>query len=226
MSFSGRAFSVALALLAAVRVAAAAEPRAGTLELDPARTLIEFRLPGALHTTHGTFRLERGSIKADPRTGAASGVIDVDAASGDSGFAARDRRMKERVLETEKYPTIVFTPVHIDGRMDASGQFRAALQGVMTVHGSQHEIVIDAEGRLAGQEVTATCRFSIPYVEWGMKDPSLLFLTVAKQVDVEVTAAGHVVWSADSAGTPAALDAGRPARLPPRSPKNDLSRAH
>jgi len=29
----------------------------------------------------------------------------------------------------------------------------------------------------------------------GMKDPSILFFTVAKQVDIDIVAAGHVVWT-------------------------------
>jgi hypothetical protein len=55
-----------LRLAVEVHGAASAELRSGTLELDPSKTLIEFRLPGALHTTHGTFKLERGTITADP----------------------------------------------------------------------------------------------------------------------------------------------------------------
>jgi hypothetical protein len=50
------------------------------------------------------------------------------------------------------------------------------------------------EGRLDGERVAATCRFSVPYVEWGLKDPSMLFLTVAKEVEIEVTVAGDLTW--------------------------------
>src|SRR5208282_3983842 len=85
MSFSIRAFVFVLATAAFVHQAAAAELRSGTLELDPSKTLIEFRLPGALHTTHGAFKLEHGIIKADRGTGEAGGSITVDAISGDSG---------------------------------------------------------------------------------------------------------------------------------------------
>jgi hypothetical protein len=52
------AFAYLLTIAVLVHGAASAELRSGTLELDPAKTLIEFRLPGALHTTHGTFKLD------------------------------------------------------------------------------------------------------------------------------------------------------------------------
>lgn len=199
MSFSNRAFVFVLAMAALAYPAAAAELRSGTLELDPSKTLIEFRLPGALHTTHGTFRLEHGFIKADPGTGEAGGSIIVDAKSGDSRIATRDNRMKESVLDVQKYPEITFTPQQVTGQLGTDGQFQAKLQGVLTLHGSGHQIVMEVKGRLVGDSLIAASHFSVPYVEWGMEDPSLLLLTVAKQVDIDIATAGHVVWTREPA---------------------------
>lgn len=195
MSSSIRAFLCVLVVAGFVRPAAAADLRSGTLELDPSKTRIEFRLPGSLHTTHGTFKLEHGIIKADPATGEAAGSIAIDANSGDSGMGARDNRMKDIVLEVQEYPEITFTPGRVTGQLGADGEFQAKLQGVLTLHGAGHQIVVEAQGRLIGDDLVATSHFSVPYVQWGLKDPSLLLLTVAKQVDIDIAAAGHVVWT-------------------------------
>src|SRR5258708_10885304 len=117
MSSSSRALAVVLVLLALAHHAAAAQSQSGTLDLDPAKTLVEFRLPGALHTTHGKFKLAHGTISADLATGEASGSIVVDARSGDSGIAARDDRMKSSVLEDQKDPEIIFTARHVDRKL-------------------------------------------------------------------------------------------------------------
>jgi polyisoprenoid-binding protein YceI len=197
MSFSFRASVLALVIAALVRPAAAAESRSGTLELDPSKTLIEFRLPGALHTTHGNFKLVRGTIKADLATGEAGGSMVVDARSGESGIESRDDRMKNSVLEVQKYPDIIFAPRQVTGQLAKDGQFRAKLQGVLTLHGTRHEIAMDVEGRLIGDSLAAKSHFSVPYVEWGMEDPSILLLTVAKHVDIDIATAGRVLWTGE-----------------------------
>ena len=191
MSSSWRAFAVVLVILAFAH-RAAAESLSGILELDPAKTLIEFRLPGALHATHGKFKLAHGTIKADLATGVASGSIVVDARSGDSGIAARDDRMKANVLEVQKYPEITFTPRHAIGKLEKDGQFQAKLDGVLTIHGARHEITTEVRGRLVGDSLTAACHFPVPYVDWGMRDPSLFFLTVAKQVEIDIATEGRI----------------------------------
>jgi polyisoprenoid-binding protein YceI len=193
--FSIRVVAFVSALAASAQNGAALDLRSGALELDPSKTLVEFRLPGSLHTTHGTFKLERGTIIADPATGKAGGSIVVDARSGDTGIGKRDNDMREGVLEAQRYPEITLDPQHFTLKLEKDGQFQAKLDGVLTIHGARHEIVTDVRGQLAGNSLTASCHFSVPYVEWGMEDPSLFFLTVAKQVDIDIATEGRITWN-------------------------------
>ena len=105
----------------------------------------------------------------------------------------------ERVLEAERYPEITFDPQHFTLKLRSGGQFQATMQGVLTLHGGRHDIDLMAQGQLVGDNLTATAHFSVPYVDWGMKDPSILFLTVAKQVDIDIATSGHVVWNGEAA---------------------------
>jgi polyisoprenoid-binding protein YceI len=187
------------ALAASAQNGAALDLRSGALELDPSKTRVEIRLPGSLHTTHGTFKLERGTIIADPATGKAGGSIVVDARSGDSGIGMRDKDMRESVLETQRYPEITFDPQHFTLEPKGGGQFQATIQGVLTLHGGRHDVALTAQGQLVRDNLTATAHLSVPYVDWGLKDPSVLFLTVAKQVDIDIATTGHVVWKGEAA---------------------------
>lgn len=185
---------MAVLIFAFQSMAWSADSRIGVLELDPSKTLVEFNLAGSLHTTHGKFQLKRGVIRADEATGRAEGEIVVNAASGSSGDFLRDDRMSNKELDSTTFPEIVFTPHHIDGHMDAQGKFHAKLEGTLMLHGARHPVEIYTEGTLRGKELIATGHLSVRYVEWGLQDPSVMFLTVAKEVQIDIATAGHVTW--------------------------------
>jgi len=190
-----RTLNAILVLIAAsVSLSHAADSRVGVLELDPSKTLIEFKLGGSLHATRGKFQLKRATIKADGSSGNAEGIVVVDATSGDSGEKMRDDRMKGSVLETNLYPEITFVPRRIEAHLDSGGAFSGRLEGVLKLHGEDHELSIDTQGTLVGDDLVATAHFSVPYVEWGLHDPSVLFLRVDKSVDIDIATAGHVNW--------------------------------
>ena len=161
-----------------------------SFQLDPAKTEINFTLHDPLHTVHGSFKLKRGDIHFDPATGKAGGEIVIDLASGESGNGSRDKRMQKEVLESQKYPEAIFVPDSIKGRLEAEGESTLDAHGVFKIHGADHEmtlqLLVDA---LGGGRYTAISHFDIPYVQWGMKDPSNFLLKVDKKVEMEVKAA-------------------------------------
>jgi polyisoprenoid-binding protein YceI len=158
-----------------------------SLHLDNASTKIEWTLGDVLHTVHGTFKLKRGDLTFDPSTGKASGQLVVDATSGESGSGARDGRMHKNVLESAKYPEIAFAPDRVIGKVNLEGDSEVQLHGTFTIHGASHEITIPAKTHIARQMVTATIGFPVPYVKWGMKDPSNFLLRVKDTVQIDIT---------------------------------------
>ena len=174
-------------LACAALLSAATHPvRSQALRLDPAETKVEFTLPSLLHTVHGTFALERGSIEFDPLTGKASGELVVDATSGDSGSGARDRRMHKDILQSDKFPQIVFRPDHVEGRVLPLGASQVQMHGIFSIHGADHEIVMPLEIQASAGQYNAVAHFSVPYVKWGMKNPSTLMLRVNDTVEIRI----------------------------------------
>jgi polyisoprenoid-binding protein YceI len=141
---------------------------------------------------HGNFKLKSGSIHFDPETGAAGGALVVDATSGASGSDGRDRRMRKSILESEKFPEIVFRPDRFEGSLLPDGDSEIALHGLFSIHGVSHEVVLKTAVHRNGDQLIATTHFVIPYVEWGMKNPSTLFLRVSDKVDIDLQATGRV----------------------------------
>jgi polyisoprenoid-binding protein YceI len=169
------------------------------IDLDPAKTTVAYSLDGWPHHTQGTFALKHGVVRLDPQTGKMDGVIIVDAASGDSGHSVRDERMKSSVLEVSRFPEISFVPQQVVSHGDARGEFRVAVRGVMSLHGSQHDLTINATVRREGNTVTIQCAFAVPFVQWGLEDPSILMFKVSKEVDVEVTTNARLSWGPSTA---------------------------
>jgi polyisoprenoid-binding protein YceI len=189
-----RAFSALLGLLVVLGLTAAARAQAPAtpiaITLDPSTTSIRWTLDTTVHTVHGTFKLKNGAFKIDPATGSVNGEIVVDAASGESGDSARDKRMHSAVLESAQYPTITFRPTHIDGKIDLAAAGSVVVDGILNLHGQDHPMKITVNLHPQGDGVALATHFTVPFIAWGLKDPSTFIFRTDKQVtlDVEATA--------------------------------------
>jgi polyisoprenoid-binding protein YceI len=198
-SLSIRALAVlglVLFLAAATPLPLAAAPQAAVSEivltLDPAQSKVHWTVDSTLHTVHGTFTLKSGTVHFDPETGKAGGEIVVYAPSGESGNGSRDRRMHKEILETAKYPDVVFRPTQVEGKVAQSGISDVKLDGVFSIHGADHDLTAQVHVELTGDRWRGTGKFEVPYVKWGIKDPSNFLLKVKPVVKVELEMSGEV----------------------------------
>ena len=163
------------------------------LQLDPSQTTVNFTLGDVLHTVHGTFRLKRGALEFEPSSGKMSGEVVVDAGSGNSGSGLRDHKMNKEILESVRYPEIAFHPDRVEGSVTSQGKSAVQVHGMFNIHGIDHEITVPAEVEMAADHWTATIHFTVPYAQWGMRNPSTLFLKVKDTVEIDLVAGGNVV---------------------------------
>lgn len=172
-------------------------------KFDPAKTSVKFTLDAVLHKVDGRFQLEPSALQLDLATGQASGEILVNAKSGATGNTMRDRKMQKDVLESDSYPEIQFRPDRVNGTVARSGKSSVMVHGMFRIHGTDREISVPAVVEMTGDAWTATIHFTVPYVKWGMKNPSNLFLHVADSVEIDLDTAGkleqHGATTRDSA---------------------------
>jgi polyisoprenoid-binding protein YceI len=183
-------FVLAVSLIAA---AAPAASQVVTLQADPQHTSVNFTLKDVLHTVRGTFRAERGSLQFDPGTNKISGEVVVNAKSGESGSTMRDRKMHREVLESDRYPEIVFRPDRVDGAVKTQGKSSVQVHGIFVLHGNEREMTVPAEVEMSADHWSAILHFELPYGNWGIKNPSTLFLKVGDTVQIDIDATGSVV---------------------------------
>jgi polyisoprenoid-binding protein YceI len=189
--FSVAALAVILVLSALPQHAAPQAPADGLVfALDPSQSQVHWTLGTTLHTVHGTFALKKGALQLDPSTGKVSGEIVADATSCKSDNDSRDKKMHKDVLESARFTDIVFRPHRIEGKVAPQGESAVQLHGVFLLHGAEHEFTVPVHANLAADHWSATANFSIPFIDWGLKNPSNWLLKVDHAVTVDLDLKG------------------------------------
>lgn len=187
----------ALILLTLVLAAGAIDVSAQelTLQLDPAQTTIRFTLGDVLHTVNGSFKLKSGTIHFNLASGAASGLVIVDVTSGDTGSKARDHKMHKEILESARYPEATFTPTKVSGPPAFNNGETFEVSGTFNLHGADHPVMLTFPIALNGPTLTTHTHMVIPYVAWGLKNPSTFILRVNEKLDLDIDATGRLLQS-------------------------------
>ena len=177
-------------------LAASAFAQHETFTVDPQTSQVDFGLNGTGHHVEGTFHVQDGVITFDPSAQTISGSVVVAAGSGNSGDTSRDKKMNADVLNSNNYSDITFQPKSYTGKLATSGDSTIQVSGVFTLHGSTHDITVPMEVHIAGSSLEAKGQFQVPYVQWGLKNPSIFILKVAKVVDINLDLKGGITPAA------------------------------
>ena len=159
-------------------------------ELDTQQSRVSFTLPATMHTVHGTFAVRSGAVRFDARS--ASGTITLDATSGRTGNDGRDRKMHREILESGRFPEITLTVQRLTGEVPSEGHSQVTVEGTIAVHGTSHAVSLTVPIEVRGGQVSGDASFVVPYVAWGLKNPSTFLLHVSETVTVEIHAVGRL----------------------------------
>jgi polyisoprenoid-binding protein YceI len=185
---------VTVVVLSALPQHAAPQPPASeiVLGIDPTHSKVHWTLGSTFHTVHGTFALKKGTVHLDPASGKAGGEIVVYATSGDSGNDSRDKKMHKEVLESGQYPDVIFRPDRVEGKITPQGTFTVQVLGIFVLHGHEHELTVPVQAELAADHWTGSAKFSVPFIDWGLKNPSSFLLKVNHAVEIELELKGSL----------------------------------
>lgn len=161
-------------------------------DVAPEASAVNFSLGDVLHSVHGTFRVHRGSVDFDPVASRISGSVVVAAGSGKSGNDTRDHKMTMEILDAAHFAEVSFVPGNYQGTIKVAGDSTIQVTGMFTLHGTAHELTVPMQIHIEGTVCTAKTHFIVPYVKWGLKDPSAFVLRVAKEVQIDLTLVGRL----------------------------------
>lgn len=179
-----------LILILPLSIASISSAQQQTFTANPSASSVAFALSGTGHEVKGTFHVQSGTIQFDRSATKMSGLIVVSAISGESGDKGRDKKMQSEVLDVPHFADVTFAPQSYQGTIAPSGDSNIQVMGTFTLHGTPHDLTVPMQVHIEGSSLTAKGKFVVPYVQWGLKDPSIFILKVAKEVQIDLTLSG------------------------------------
>jgi len=163
-----------------------------TFVVNPDASEVKMTLQTTHEIVNGTFHVQSGSVAFDRSAPNMSGLIAVEAGSGKTGNGSRDKKMNKDVLKVEQYATVSFQPKIYAGAIAATGESTIQVTGIFTLLGTPHEITIPMLVHLDGASATAKAHFVVPYVQWGLKNPSFLIWKADNDVAIDLNLVGTI----------------------------------
>lgn len=184
-----KSFAV-LALAAMLALPALAQRQ--TFVVNPDASEVKITLKTTHELVNGTFHVQSGSIEFDPSTPKMSGSVVVLAGSGKTGNGSRDKKMNKDILKVEQHATVSFEPKSYTGIIAPSGDSTIQVTGIFTLLDTPHEITIPILVHLESTTAAAKAHFVVPYVQWGLKNPSFLIWKADNDVAVDLSLTGRL----------------------------------
>lgn len=199
-SASASAASASASVAASAAPAASAPPTAATADSAPAasaaassgpivarivqaesqaRFVIDEVLNDAPKTVIGTTDQVAGEIAVDPQdpTQTRVGVIQVNARSLVTDSEFRDRAIKNRILSTDQYEFVTFTPTEIVGlpATGAVGQsYTFQIVGDLQIRDVTRPVTFDVTANpVSEQRLEGTAQTTIRYADWNIAIPQV-----------------------------------------------------
>jgi polyisoprenoid-binding protein YceI len=163
-----------------------------TFALNPNTSDVHITLNTTHEVVHGTFHLQSGSIDFDPTTPQLTGSVIVASGSGKTGNDTRDKKMNKNILQVDQFTTISFEPKSYTGTLTPTGDSTLQVKGIFKLLGTPHEITIPMQVHLDPTSAIARSHFTIPYVQWGLKNPSFLIWKADNDVTIDLVLNGHL----------------------------------
>lgn len=162
---------------AAVLACAAACP-ARVYEAIPGESTLTYRLKHPMHLVKGVSREFRCTVDLAPDTVSSKVTVSAAVKTFDSGNSSRDDHALE-AIKARKHPAVIFVS---DSARKAADGYR--IFGKLTFAGQTRPVDFTVAPRKEGGKVRIAGAFSIKLTDYGVKPPSLLFLSTEDKLDI------------------------------------------
>jgi polyisoprenoid-binding protein YceI len=154
----------------------------------PRLSTLTFDVSAQLHHVHGVGNRFSGTITGDPSDITTAKIsMKVDPKSFDTENEKRDKDMREKCFEVDKYPFIEFdsTSIQADQKELKAGEpIKATIQGTLKMHGLEKQLNVPVTIQLTGDTLTAEGDMAVVLDEWKIARPKVLFVQLQNDVSI------------------------------------------
>ena len=161
------------------------------LTLKAGSALVEFKAvgrPSLLKIPGKSTQLEVKLERED--SGALKGSFEFPLDTLETGIGLRDSHMKEKYLETAKFPTakLEITDASVPPAFfsQESGEQMITVKGSLTLHGVTKPVELQARLVREGKGFTSESAFKLMLTDYGISIPKYLGIVIAEDVDVKI----------------------------------------
>lgn len=176
------------------------EINAAVFEIEKENSQIEFLAIGkpSLLKIKGKGARPEGKISIDA-SGGVTGEIKIDLNDFDTGIALRNQHMRDKYLQTSNVENrySVFKVTKIENSKEilfSAGRFEnISVEGVLKFHGVERVIISKATVDVKDKKVNVETKLKIKLSDFNIEIPTYLGVTVAEDVEIDITLKGRVL---------------------------------
>jgi polyisoprenoid-binding protein YceI len=174
---------------------AANVPGGKDLEFEKGKSAVEFLatgIPSAVKIRGRTTEDQALKGKFKVQENKVSGTVKVALATLDTGIELRNKHMKEKYLEVEKFPVAEFTMNKFELPATFSAKEAKAdslpFEGELLLHGVKKNVTGTVKAEKSAEKMNLQFQFNVKMTDFGIQVPNFLGIKVAEEVQVSVQA--------------------------------------
>lgn len=149
---------------------------------------LTFDVSAQLHHVHGIGNRFSGTISGDPSDiNTAKISVKLDPSSFNTDNEKRDKDMREKCFELDKYPFIEFNSTAIQSNqkeLKAGQPVKTTIKGILKMHGLEKEISVPVSIQVTADALTAEGDMAVVLDEWKIARPKVLFVQLQNDVSI------------------------------------------
>jgi polyisoprenoid-binding protein YceI len=166
-----------------------AQSRTYEIRKDP-KNLVEFHAEDTYDAFDGRTNNVTGTVVADPANPAAAKVdLSIDLASLDTGIALRNSEMRNRYLQTPRFPNATFKSASVaaPGSITPNQPADLKITGDFTLHGVTKRVTLPVRVVLhPDRRIHITSQFNVHMPDYNIHVPKNILVTVDDMIPVRL----------------------------------------